>query len=299
MINHRKYTVSLYISLAGAIVSLLLSPICIAWCAPDSPNTVDPAPALDTDPFLRTAQIEKDTALQVKVAFTTTRLPLGDLLSDLQKRSGVILLAGANSPASTAFITANVSDLPLSQVMLGISRLYGVRWMKSSANIFTMYASDKGDLEIGLMQLGDIEGFRNRYISSLASRPNVLQWPKEVMKYVDEKNLRENRKTPASALPTELLKSIREEKEKLAGLQLLVDHHKAMEASIDGYVLHAEFTNGGATIDGVAVPAFPQITILTKNGRDVAALNRPRLLPQPKVRVHSAPPQEPEPPRPG
>jgi hypothetical protein len=253
----------------------------IAQCAP---AVSVPVIAADAPPVtaLRTSEVEGDPALQVKVSFTAKSQPLDELLNALQTQSKVVLVAAPDSPAKEVKVTAYIQDLPLSQVLLGLSRLYGVRWAKSGANGFTMLASDKGKLELGLMQLGDLDGFRARFLEAQRKSPEHKDWPQEIVKYISEQDLINGASPLISSLPPELLSQIRREKEQMAALRLVEMYQAAMEASVDDYILRAEVPEPTTDKEGNPLPTSPRIVVRKANGQGVASLTPSQPVAPPK-----------------
>ncbi len=280
MVTSQKLTRNLSLFIAGLG---LMGQLNIAWSAPLSPppdNAV--LPPVVTQAPLRISELEAETALQVEVSFTAKSQPLGDLLLELQKQSHLVLVAGSNTPASSVKVTAYIQDLPLSQVLLGLSRLYGVRWVKTDATTFVMLPSDKGKLETGLLQLGDYEQFTGRFLESQRNSPEHLDWPQEITRTISEQDLRNGATPQISTLPPELLSKIRHEKEGMAALRLVEMYQAAMEASVDNYVLRAEVPVPPPAVDGKPAPppASPRIVVRTMEGKGVASLNvRPSFTP--------------------
>ncbi|BCM90561.1 hypothetical protein IAD21_02415 [Abditibacteriota bacterium] len=249
-----------------------------AWCAPPSVTL----PSNEDKPTLKVLQIseiESEVALQAKVTFTAKSQSLSDLLLDLQTQSKVTLTPTPDALKNSVKITAYVQDLPLSKVLLGLSRLYGVRWTKTADSSLAMLPSDKGEFETGLMQLGNIDGFEGRFLASQRKSSEHMHWPQEVVKYVSEEDLLKGSTPPVSVLPPELLSKIRKEKEQVVALRLLEMYHAAMEASIDEYILRAEVPKPFTSPDGKIVSPPPSIIVHTQEGKTIASLS-----PQPEVK---------------
>lgn len=103
------------------------------------------SPALDADP-----------ALQGLISLEAKRVPLSELLVQLQQQSGVQLIMGKDRvPDSAQKVTARVDKMPLSRFMAILTRLYGVQWTKSEDKSYILQNSDQGELHRKLIKIGD------------------------------------------------------------------------------------------------------------------------------------------------
>jgi len=143
-----------------------------------------------------------------------------------------------------------------------------------------------------LLRLGDIDEYRNRYINSLRQQSKAPNWTGEVTQYVSEDQLKGGANVAASILPADLLTRIRQEKEGLAGLQMITDQQKAMEAAIEDYVLCAEVPkvdpaqvpNGGnKPAARVTTPISANFVVRTVDGQILGTLPEPRPAPPPQA----------------
>ena len=252
----------------GAAISIM-----IAYGGYHSPAWSVETPLNATPPSaLRPTEIEKNSALQVSVSFTSKDQPLGELLSDLSKKSGLALSSATNSIAPETRVTAQVQDKPLSQVLLGISRLYGVRWQQTDDKTFTMLPSDRNELEIGVMQVGDPNDFRSRYVSSVfkrAKHKELTQKLRDVVKGID---FSQQHPYFASVIPAELALEIRREKEFQAAMHLLDMQQRAMEASIDDYILTMEVIDDTNSLESQEKDSSPVIIVRTPEAQAIMKL---------------------------
>lgn len=254
-----------------------------AWCDPLDSSAPLPVAASASEPkALQVAEIKTDPALQLKVSCTAKAQPLDALLRELQTQTHLTFSASLDSPAADLKVTLYIQDLPLSQVLLGLSRLYGVRWTKDGDKSFTLLSSDKGSLETGLMQLGNLDEYRNGFFESMRKSPEHLDWPREVTKHIEEEKLLQGYAPQLSVLPADLISKIRKEKEQVAALRLIEMQHAAMQASIDDYVLRAEVPQPVATPDGKTMSPPPAISVRNQEGKGIASLNPPPRVVPPK-----------------
>lgn len=97
--------------------------------------------------------IEADTELQMKVHLEAVRVPVEDVLADLQQQSGMKLEAAP--PLSKFPLTIHINGLSLGAVMASLQRLYATTWSKTTANTYTLNQSDLKQVEQELARVGD------------------------------------------------------------------------------------------------------------------------------------------------
>lgn len=261
---------------AVMVGSLVLS-VAIARCAPGTKDTAakDTAPRVSSTKAmgskkLQPADLEREAALGVKVSFEARRRLLRDLLSDLQKRSGVMLRAGHGSPAASVRVTARVKEMPLANLMNALSRLYGVVWTKDADNVYTMRASDRPELQVKMLQLGDPYWFRYRERTPTGHREREQRrngLADEIMKHVDAGALSSLEGVPVSTLPVELQIKLRRYVEEEVASELASAQRRAVEA-LDQQPWSLHFAPPpGATIrvrtnkGGVTIPTSPSVSV--------------------------------------
>ncbi len=107
------------------------------------------------------AQLDSDAALQKEVSLQVKRLPLRELLTQLQAQSGVTLQLGTDAPADE-LLTARVEAMPLAKFMESLARVYGVSWNKTG-DAYSMQGNTRGELHLKLLQMGDPQRYRYRF----------------------------------------------------------------------------------------------------------------------------------------
>lgn len=107
--------------------------------------------------------LDADVALQKPISLQVKRLSLRDLLAQMEKLGDVDLTLNADAPADK-LITARVEKMPLSQLMGVLSRVYGVKWNRKGNAAYQMKGNDQGELHLKLLQIGDPERYRYRFM---------------------------------------------------------------------------------------------------------------------------------------
>ena len=107
------------------------------------------------------AQLDSNAALQKAVSLQVKRLPLRELLLQLQTQSGVTLRLGTDAPADK-LLTARVEAMPLAKLMETLTRVYGVSWNKMG-DAYSMQGDALGELHLKLLQMGEPRRYRLRF----------------------------------------------------------------------------------------------------------------------------------------
>lgn len=227
---------------------------------------------------LAAAELERDPALAAKASFAAKRQPLPALLADLQKRSGVRLALAGDFPAANARITARVREMPLSRLMIALSRLYGCEWSKVGES-YTLRNGGQSELERTLLQIGDPLSYRYRF--HLA--PEWEAWKQhnaalsnEVLDHVEVDALRSRDGVALSSLPADLQERLRHRVREDRAEFLLGDYLRERSALGQTLYLHFGITPEDIRgVDGVGVlvnraEKRPELTIRTANGKLVA-----------------------------
>ena len=107
------------------------------------------------------SQLDSDAALQRAVSLQVKRLPLRELLAQLQTQSGVTLRLGTDAPADK-LLTARVEAMPLAKWMESLARVYGVSWSKVG-DAYSMQGNTRGELHLKLLQMGEPRRYRVRF----------------------------------------------------------------------------------------------------------------------------------------
>lgn len=106
--------------------------------------------------------LDADPDLQKEISLEAKRLPLREIVAQLQKQSGVSLSLGADAPADKT-LTALVTKMPLATFLETLSRVYGVSWEKVG-DAYQMRGNQRGELHLQLLQVGDPYRYRFRFM---------------------------------------------------------------------------------------------------------------------------------------
>ncbi|RYZ83516.1 MAG: hypothetical protein EOP04_19810 [Proteobacteria bacterium] len=101
--------------------------------------------------------------MRLPISLQMKRVTFEELLGQLHEATKLNFSLGSGLPQSKLF-TAKVKDMPLGEFMNALSRMYGVTWFKDKDSIYRMDGSKRGDLYLKLLQMGDPERYRSRYM---------------------------------------------------------------------------------------------------------------------------------------
>lgn len=224
---------------------------------------------------LSAIELPNEAALATHVSFEVKRLPLSELLSQLQKQSGVTLASDKGFMAEKVLVTARIREMPLWNVMNVLSRMYGVVWQKESENSYTLSAGSRPAAQLQLLQTGDME-----HALSVQEAQNQEQesaaLADEVVAYATPYVLRSAEGMPFASFPEELRNRIRQRLEKTAALQLIRAQSRARTVRDGEYFVRFEEKLGqpqnGVVGKSPMTSAFPTITIHAADGNTLAEL---------------------------
>ncbi|RYX81653.1 hypothetical protein EON83_22915 [bacterium] len=160
-------------------------------------------------------QLDGNAKLQTPVTLELKRVALRDLLVQLSQQTGVSLIVGENAPANKT-ITARVDKMPLSQFMGLLSRIYGVKWNRpnktGAASTYEMQSSERGQLHLNLLQIGDSDQYRHRFnLLNRADRENErLAVGRDVIQQIGLEALQAPNGTAFADLPQVLQQRVRD-----------------------------------------------------------------------------------------
>ncbi len=210
---------------------------------------------------LQPAELETEKALAVPVSLDARRRPVKDLLSDVQKQSGVSLTMSAGLIPEKALVTAHLKEMPLSSFMAALSRLYSVRWSKTESG-YAMNPSDRSEVEQKITEMGDWFRFLSwqslidaAHFSKHLTRKPLAPWAdgefeqgpenaplaEEIWPYVSGGDLRKG--VPFSTLPEELQQKVRAFIEDEVGDELTRNFTNGTLESLKGYRLYIAARN--------------------------------------------------------
>ena len=153
-------------------------------------------------------ELQQVAALQATVSLEAKQMPLTDLLTALQKQSGVVFQSGADFPSAKTRVTLRLKDMTLASLMGTLSRIYGVRWVEEKGG-WTMRASDQSTLTIQLMRSIGIDGRFTMEKMKIAEQQRA-ELVEEIYGSVDEAAWRSPEGVPFASLPEEVQQHIRD-----------------------------------------------------------------------------------------
>ena len=96
------------------------------------------------------------------ISFTAKRTPLGDLVAEMQKQSGVTL---TTEQAIFALpVTIGVKEIPLGILMGTLARLEDADWQRKGPTSFVLVQNQHSELETKVLRLGDASAARDSRI---------------------------------------------------------------------------------------------------------------------------------------
>lgn len=112
-------------------------------------------------------QLEAAPELQRPITIEVKRLPLREVLGQLQGQSGIKFTLDASAPTS-ALLTAHVDQMPLARFLALLTRVYGVEWTPAGTG-YVMQGNKRGNLHLTLLRMGDPDRYES--FSELFNRP--------------------------------------------------------------------------------------------------------------------------------
>lgn len=201
-----------------------------------------------------------DPALERLITLEAQRLPLPELLQELQKQSGAQIELAADSPWVRKAVTIRCHDMKLGEVLRALRRLYGIQWRQEAPGqwreqvakpdvkpnpVVTVAAVTalpvnpalQSDLEYQLLRLGDIDVYeqqtaRDRWVKTKWF--DATEAASAVLKSADGVALVQ--------FAPKLQNAARYECQNIAGVRLLASHARAVTASLEN-----EWLNFGTT----------------------------------------------------
>lgn len=106
--------------------------------------------------------------LAAKVSVDATRQPLGQFLSEVTKSSKIALELPTDKDEQKLMISAHVQDMPLSDLMNTLSRLYGANWVKDGIQTWRLVAGHRSPVEMELQRVGFLPWYKFREVNTSA-----------------------------------------------------------------------------------------------------------------------------------
>lgn len=203
---------------------------------PATPINNAPRSPLTATPQSTAADLDHDPALQVKISFQAKRLPLSDVIAELQKQTGITLTAAPDSPAATVRVLAVVKDMPLGAAMGAFTRLYGVTWTKQADNFYLMGKSQLTEPDQKLLSFANM-GHREVYRWGQDPDRAWEAGVRELMENADREALRSKAGMAVADLPADLQTRLRQYVAERNAYFLLRSYRKATNTKLEDAVL--------------------------------------------------------------
>lgn len=208
---------------------------------------------------LSATALQNETALQVKVSIEVKQRPLGDLLSELQAQSAVMLACAPNCPDAAMRVTARVKEMPLANLLNAFSRLYGVRWNRNGDKSYLMHAGDLNSLEREVVKQGDpqwsIRGRRSVWNLGVQEKQLGMLW-REVIGEAGAREANSREGVALSELSEELQRGFRQIYERQVAEDVAHTRFQFLRRTIADYAISARTEGRDHYVDGkkVVVP---------------------------------------------
>jgi len=177
----------LLVPLCGLCLAVMLPPA-------SAQQTPAPAPAVPAVP----------AALQDPVSLTARRQPLGELLREVQRQTGVEVQADAPG-LEAKLVTLRVKNMPLASLLAALGKLYGTEARKDDKGRYKLQPSSRTAFERLLPQLGSAQANYDE-----AQMKNPVDWAAEVFGNVNPAALRSKEGVALTDLPEDLQAQLRE-----------------------------------------------------------------------------------------
>lgn len=182
-------------------------------------DEAEPPPANDVNP----------AGMETKVSLDTKRMPLGQVLAILQKQSGITLTTSADIPPTTTLVTARVRQMPLSDLMQNLARLYDAAWNDNADGAHVLKPKPRSDFERPFFRVGRIGTYLSHRLWEKLERTGQIQseqddavnWPLEISAVANMAVLRSKEGVPVSALDEELQRALRALVEEQLSVEML------------------------------------------------------------------------------
>lgn len=155
----------------------LMEPSKAAWQPTKSETAVQKG--IEADKMLPQGALQSEKSLASLISFEKIEVPIKSLVAEMQ-RLGNVKLELAPDLLSDKKVTVSVVDMPLYNLMDGLTQLYGIRWVKRADRGYVA-TLELSAAQVDALQLGDYQWFR--YWKEPARRtiaPAQLQLPELV-----------------------------------------------------------------------------------------------------------------------
>jgi hypothetical protein len=191
------------------------------------PDNVEANKVLENWNFLLVERKWKnDPALEKKVSFTVEREPFGEFLDRLSKLSGTRFMLPAASPFKSKKITASVKEMPVTEVVRSINRLYGLTWDENPDGGYIAVELPLNGIEQEIWKFGDLRNWNSPEQSM--SGPNRKALAQSLLPHLIPELINNKTGQSISTVPLELQKQVRETISYSAALDLVNSHSKAL-----------------------------------------------------------------------
>ena len=180
-------------------------------------------------------ELSTDVALAVPVSLQIKEANVKEVLSEMQKQSGVTFEVSPTFD-SRQRVTARTFSYPLQQTMKALSEVYGVGWTKTGAGTYRMQSA-LSPTHTAMLQVGDTLWYsywRSPIVRDAVPADMILDepidWQREfVQAGFDASQLQAPEGVAIADLPLELQTIIRQSIEQSFATDLLKDYHDAFD----------------------------------------------------------------------
>ena len=197
---------------------------------------------------------EHDAALGVKASFTVQRRPLNEFLNQLHQQTGVGIKLPENSPLHLKRLTATGTDMPLTEVLSCLSRLYAINWQKLPDGSYVAAELKLNDVERELMKFGDLDSWRTPEASMSGEKRRSLALA--IVEHTDGALLKSPAGQPLAEMPADLQTRLRKEIEQHAALNLIATYAKASIFNFSDSLFRIQQPPPSKPDPRVALPGF-------------------------------------------
>ncbi len=200
------------------------------------------APALRPVVTSEAGALGIDPKLATQVSLEAKEQSLPDVLASLQQKIGIKLQLSPNSTLTQKKVTAWIREMPLSEMMIALSHLYGGDWSKQNDG-YQMRDDTRSLAQRELLSVGSLQWFRywqepvrRRVAPQRLTFDEPTDWEGEFLNAGLSESLESPQGLAFSSLPKELQTQLRAEVQTQVGLALVRDYSKREVFSQDPLV---------------------------------------------------------------
>ena len=248
-----------------------------------TPRTGDaPAMSLKTEAVFPAGVAKAVVVPDTKITLETRSLPLPQVLSAVQKQSGVTLSITPGTFAREPKVTMAVTQMPLREWMNALGNLYDVRWVANGPGSFEVRSTGRDALASALRTIGMVYDYNGEWYLAggmpnyLASRP-TFPWKQTVDENLDIAALN-NQGVEWKDVPPDLQKAVREAVKRRIARDVLGQYRQLDGATGPLTITFAKRPGGLTVTNGYNgkskfTPYPVEATIIDHNGMAVTKLD--------------------------